>query len=56
MQNSGKRVKLTLKGVGKVKMQKPAYYGNSCYGTRGFSVDYCSDCKKCYIEDVYRRK
>jgi hypothetical protein len=56
MQTSGKKVRLTIKSVGKVKMNKPAYYGNSCYGMRSFSPDTCNDCKKCYIEDVYRKR
>jgi hypothetical protein len=56
MQTSGKKVRLTIKSVGKVKMNKPAYYGNSCYGMRNFSPDSCNDCKRCYIEDVYRKR
>jgi hypothetical protein len=56
MQTSGKKVSLSLKNVGKVKTNKPAYYGNSCYGMRSFSNDYCSDCKRCYIEDAYRKR
>jgi hypothetical protein len=54
MKNDGKSKLTPLKTAGKIKLNKPVNFGSPCYGTRGFNIDYCSDCKKCYIEAIYR--